>query len=152
MKAERASASLRRGPTRFLMLFQVPRKRTSQGFSEDSEDPCFVLFCFPTRCYSCFPAERLVQSCTKHLWAVTVTTQVFLPHPESMLTFFFFENCHVITAWSRLEAAPGKQCFPPVSFPSRLAIILDCVFHKVDLAQGQKVLFCARRIIRSSQD
>lgn len=34
----------------------------------------------------------------------------------------------------------------------QVAIVLDCVFHKVSLAQGQKgPFFCASAVIRNSQ-
>lgn len=100
----------------------------------------FVCLFFQSFCYRCFPAATLVHSCTNHLWAVTVTTQVFL-HLEAMFSLFF-ESCPVGTAWSTLEGTLGeKKSLLPVSFPSLFAVTLDYVFQKLDLAQGHNVLF-----------
>lgn len=94
----------------------------------------FLLLLFSSRGTRSKLHKPPVGSHSHHLGILT-------SHPEPMFSLVF-ETCHVRTAWSILEATLGqKKSLLPVSFPSLFAVILDCVFHKVDLAQGHNVLF-----------
>lgn len=78
MKAKRTSAGLEKRTSEVSYALPGPKNELSEVSVRTVKIPglLFQIF-FPQPSYSCFPA-KLVQTCTSHPWAVTVTTQVFL--------------------------------------------------------------------------
>lgn len=106
MKADRTSARLEKRTNKVSYVLPGPKEMSFSrlqwgqwrflGFFSN-----WVLQLFPSR-DGFSKLHKPPVGCHSH------HSGILASHPESMLTFFFFENCHVITARSRLEATPGK--------------------------------------------